>query len=79
MVVGDSTMASPGSTSPKRTLCKGSKFFDGVDVQQTSDVGFCHRIYRGLKMDASVPVDSWVFMQNVPCGDTLLTAGSRKW
>ena len=32
-------------------------------MQQTSDVDFCHQIFRVLKMDASVPVDSRVFMQ----------------
>ena len=32
-------------------------------MQQTSDVGFCRLIFRVLKMDASVPVDSKVFMQ----------------
>ena len=37
--------------------------FAGVDVQQTSDVDFCRQIFRVLKMDASVPVDSRVFMQ----------------
>ena len=34
-----------------------------VDVQQTSDVEFCRQIFRVLKMHASVPVDSRVFMQ----------------
>ena len=37
--------------------------FAGVDVQQTSDVEFCRQIVRVLKVDASVPVDSKVFMQ----------------
>ena len=37
--------------------------FAGVDVQQTSDVVFSRQIFRVLKMDASVPVDSRVFMQ----------------
>ena len=37
--------------------------FAGVDVQQTSDVDFCRQIFRVLKMDASVPVDSRVFMK----------------
>ena len=40
-----------------------SKKIAGVDVQQTSDVDFCRQIFRVLKMDASVPVDSRVFMQ----------------
>ena len=42
---------------------KGLEKFPGVDVQQTSDVDFCRQIFRVLKMDASVPVDSRVFMQ----------------
>ena len=37
--------------------------FAGVDVQQTSDVVFSRQIFRVLKMDASVPVVSRVFMQ----------------
>ena len=55
---------------------KGLEKFAGVDVPQTSDVDFCRQIFRVLKMDASVPVDSRVFM---PCENTLLTAGSRTW
>ena len=41
MVVDESTMASPGSTSPKRTSCNGSKFVYCVDVKQTSDADVC--------------------------------------
>ena len=44
---------------PKKGLEKSA----GVDVQQTSEVDFCQQIFRVLKMDASVPVDSRVFMQ----------------
>ena len=47
----------------EQELKKGLEKFAGVDVQQTSDVGFCRLIFRVLKMDASVPVDSKVFMQ----------------
>ena len=43
-------------------LKKGLETFAGVDVQQTIDVEFCRQIFRVL-MDASVPVDSRVFMQ----------------
>ena len=32
-------------------------------LQQTSDVNFCYQIFRVLRMDASVPVGSRVFMQ----------------
>ena len=39
------------------------KRFAGVDMQQTSDEDFCCQIFRVLKMDASVPVDSRIFMQ----------------
>ena len=59
-------------------LKKGLEKFAGVDVQQTSHVDFCRQIFRALKMDASMPVDSRVFMQK-PCENTLLTAGSRTW
>ena len=53
---------------PKKGLEKSA----GVDVQQTSEVDFCQQIFRVLKMDASVPVDSRVFMQKacpakIPC------------
>ena len=34
-----------------------------VHVQQTSDTDFCRQIFRVLKMDASMPVESRVFMQ----------------
>ena len=56
-------IASPGSTSPRRSYCKGSKRFSGVDMKETSDEDFCRQVFRVLKMDASVPVDSRVFMQ----------------
>ena len=60
-------------------LKKGLEKFAGVDVQQTSDVDFCRQIFRVLKMDASVPVDSRVFMQKCALRKTVLTAGSRTW
>ena len=44
-------------------LMQGLKRFFGVDVQQTSDEDFCRPIFRMLKMDAGVPVDSRVFMK----------------
>ena len=47
----------------EQDLKKGLETLAGVDVQQTSDVHFCRQIFRVLKMDASVPVDSKVFMQ----------------
>ena len=59
-------------------LMQGLKRFAGVDVQQTSDEDFNRQIFRVLKMDASVPVDSRVFMQKRALGNTLLTAGSRR-
>ena len=43
-------------------LLQGLKRFAGVDMQQTSDEDFCRQIFRVLKMDASVPVDSRVFL-----------------
>ena len=58
---------------------QGLTFFAGVDVQRASDEDFRRQILRVLEMDASVPVDSTVFMQNVPCGNTLLTAGLQRW
>ena len=41
-------------------LMQGLNRFAGVDMQQTSDKDFCRQIFRVLKMDASVPVDSRV-------------------
>ena len=37
--------------------------FAGIDMQQTSDEEVCRQIFGMLKVDASVPVDSRVFMQ----------------
>ena len=42
---------------------QGLKRFAGIDIQQTSDEDFGRQITRVLKMDASVPVDSRVYMQ----------------
>ena len=44
-------------------LMQGLKRFADVDMQQTSDDNFCRQLFRVLKMDASMPVDSRVFMQ----------------
>ena len=44
-------------------LMEGLKIFSGVDMQQTSDEDLAAIYSRVLKMDASVPVDSKVFMQ----------------
>ena len=46
----------------EQELNKGLKTFAGVDVKQACDVEFCRQIFRVLKMNASVPVDSRVFM-----------------
>ena len=43
-------------------LLQRLKRFAGVDMQQTSDEDFCRQTFRVLKTDASVPVDSRVFM-----------------
>ena len=44
-------------------LGQGLKRFAGVDMQQTGDEQFRRQIFRVLKMDANVPIDSRVFMQ----------------
>ena len=51
---------------------EGLNRFAGVGMQQTIDEEFRRRILHMLKMDASVPVDSRVFMQKralrkIPC------------
>ena len=66
---------------------KLKKPFAGVDVQQPSDMDFCHQIFLVLKMDASVPVDSRVFMQKralrkylADCGHTdVVKPGCRQY
>ena len=47
----------------EKELMQGLKTFAGVDVQQMSDEDFRRHIFCVLNMDASVPVDSRVFMQ----------------
>ena len=44
-------------------------------MQQTNDVDFCRQIFRVLKMDASVPVDSRVFMQKLALRKYLADSG----
>ena len=44
-------------------LKKGLETFSGRDMQQTSHVEIFRQIFCVLKMDASMPVDSRVFMQ----------------
>ena len=63
MVADDFYHGKPWIDISEQELKKGLEKFAGVDVQQTSDVDFCRHIFRVLKMDASVPVDSRVFMQ----------------
>ena len=69
----------PWADHSKDELIQGLKRISDVDVQQTSDEEFCRQILRVRKMDGSVLADDKVFMQNVPCGNTLLTAGSQRW
>ena len=44
-------------------------------MQQTSDVDSCRQIFRVLKMDASVPVGSSVFMQKLALRKYLADSG----
>ena len=63
-------------------LMQGLKGFAGVDAQQTSDGEFSPPDILGAeKMNTSVPVDGKVFMlKRAPSyGNTVMTAGSRKW
>ena len=39
------------------------KRFAGVGMEQRNNKDFCRRVFRVLRMDASAPVDSRVFMQ----------------
>ena len=58
MIADEFYDAKPWIDLSKQELKKGLEKFAGVDVQQTSDVHFCRQIFRVLKVDASVPVDS---------------------
>ena len=63
MVAGEFYDGKPRVDLSEEELMQGLKRFAGVDIQQTSDDEFCRHIFRVLKMDASVPVNSRVFMQ----------------
>ena len=54
---------------------KGLQTFAGVDMQQTSDVDFYDQLFRVLKMDASVPVNSRVFIQKLALRKYLADSG----
>ena len=57
-------------------LMQGLKRFAGVDMQQqTSDDDFCRQIFRVLKMDAGVTIDSRVFMQKRALREYLANSG----
>ena len=78
MMVGDEIYdGKPWIYISEQELKKGLQTFAGVDVQQTSDVDFCRRIFRVLKMDASVPVDSGMFMQKRPLRKYLADSGLK--
>ena len=64
MVVADELYdGKPWIDLSEQALKKRFETFTGVDAQQTNDVDFCSQIFRMLKMDASVPVDSRVFIK----------------
>ena len=63
MVADEFYDGTPWIDLSEQELKKGLENFAGVDVQQTSDVKFCCQIFRVLKRDARVPVQSRVFMQ----------------
>ena len=79
MVADEFYNGKPWIDLSEQELKNGLEKFAGVDVQQTSDVDFCRKIFRVLKMGASVPVHSRVFMQKRALRNTLLTADSRTW
>ena len=61
MVADELYNANPWVDLPEQELLPGLKIFPVFDVQQTSDEDFCRQVFRMMKMDASVPVDSRVF------------------
>ena len=63
MVADEFYYGKPWVELSEEELMQGLKTFAGVVMQQTSDEDFCRQIFRVLKIDSSVPVDSRVFMQ----------------
>ena len=63
MVANEFYEGKPWVDLSEEELLQGLKRFAGVDMQQTSDEDFCRQIFHVLKMDASVRVDSRVFVQ----------------
>ena len=68
------TMARPGTISEDELL-QGVENVDGVDMHQTNDDDLGSRTFRMLKIDASVPVDSTVFMQQRALRKYLIDGG----
>ena len=64
VVAVESYNGKPWIDVSEQELQKGHETFSGVHVQQTEDGDFCRQIFRVLKMDANVPVDRRMFMQN---------------
>ena len=79
MVADEFYNGKPWIDLSEQELKNGLEKFAGVDVQQTSDVDFWRQIFRMLKMDASVTVDSRVFMQKRALRKYLDDRGSRTW
>ena len=63
MVAGELYDGKPWVDLSEKELLQGLKRFAGVDLQQTSDEDFYRQMFRVLRMDASVPVNSREFMQ----------------
>ena len=75
MVADESYDGKPCVDLSEEEIIQGLKMFAGVDMQQTSDEDFCRQTFRVLKMDASVPVDSRVFMKKCALRKHLADSG----
>ena len=78
MVANEFYDGKPWVDLSEEELMQGLKTIAGVDMQQTSDEDFCRQIFRVLKMDASVLVDSRVFMQKRALRNYLAGRGLTK-
>ena len=63
MVANDFLDGKPWIDLCEEEPMQGLKMLAGVHIQQTSDENFRRQIFRVLKTDATVPVDSRVFMK----------------
>ena len=67
MVANEFYDGKPWVDLSEEELMQRLKRFAGVNIQQTSDEVFCRQVFRVLKRDVSVLVDSRVFKMQKKC------------